>query len=150
MPDIQYVGPVIPGGDAEIFHLLADYGRHVMRIVVHGDNTISVAAIEDTFVSGTWHMTNGKVHRHDPDVDIVDEDGVPADMFTQMMIKGISLSPNGVCLASLYVYVMPRAAGLMARCYVPRDTVDYAIKGLEESYETTKAMYADDEPDEQH
>jgi hypothetical protein len=106
--------------DGEIFHLLVDNGRHVMRIRVSQDDIIYVAPIESATWGSDWQATRGHIHRHDPEQNIYTEDGIPVDEFTQLIVKGIALSPAGICIPSLYSYVIPRAATLMARCYVPQ------------------------------
>lgn len=121
MPTVEYVQTW--GQTGERFRLVTDGGtRPAMEILVDSDNSIYVAPIvHDNLVPGTCVLqTKGKVHRHDSDQPILAEDGTPAPDFEQIIIKNHVLSPTGVCMSSIYSYVMPRVATLMARCYAPQ------------------------------
>lgn len=121
MPTVEYVQTW--GQTGERFRLVTDGGtRPAMEILVDNDDSIYVAPIvHDNVIPGDCLLqTKGKVHRHDPDQPIADETGNPMGEFEQIVIKNHALSPTGVCMSSIYSYVMPRVATLMARCYAPQ------------------------------
>jgi hypothetical protein len=84
-----------------------------MEVLVDIDERIYVAPITNAeFIPGDAVLTtSGKIHKH--------EAKSLAENFEEGMIAAAVLSPAGVCLASLYEYVIPRVATLMGRCYVP-------------------------------
>lgn len=129
MPDIQYIRPSTeqdlqaypaPG---EMFHLLADYGRHVMEIYVPiTDDSIWIAPIDTAWVAP--QKTKGRIHRHAPIQanDLEDDTNGDVDLaeFTALVTNSTLLSPLGICMAALHNYVIPRAVALMARVYLPK------------------------------
>jgi len=113
MPSIEYVG--IWGQTGERYQLVAENGtKPVMEILVDsaGNDRIYVARVcEGDLIPGELALsTNGQAHRHEPTS--------LSDDFEEGMMAAAALSPNGVCVGSLYQYVMPRIATLMGRCYV--------------------------------
>jgi hypothetical protein len=114
MPSIEYVGTW--GETGERFQLIAESGtKPVMEILVDtaDSDRIYVAPVcpRDLPVPGVLTLsTNGKAHRHE--VTQISDD------FIDGMMAAVALSPGGVCLSSLYGYVMPRIATFMGRCYV--------------------------------
>lgn len=127
MEGLHYAGES-DGGSFHLFHYLADGksdgtdSRPVLEVLVDSDDRIWVAGIatDDAPLLVTLpQRTNGSVHRH-PLGELDDETAV------MLNVTGSVEPVSGICVSSVYAYVYPRIATLMARVYCPAQRIDLA------------------------